>query len=173
MKLIFPLLLFSPAFFAIPSQDTKKCSRKVCKTECNKSKPWYDLECVTCFSKKCLSDSDKSSEEYKEADCIQTVCKDNCHHSNITPCKRCLSNFCERYQNTGDCGKAKMMNQNNKIVPLGDEFFMRSSNNYVSECDEDGNYQEKQCDKFSGFCTCVDKLTGENLQKKLITFRKN
>ena len=120
-----------------------------------------------------MDESDKESLEFLETDCIKTICHDNCQHSNVTPCKRCLAQVCDVYQKAGNCEKNKMMvKYNNQAVTLGDDFFMRSSNNYVQDCDADGLYAEKQCDDFSGFCTCVDQQTGKNLRKILKSEKK-
>ena len=35
--------------------------------------------------------------------------------------------------------------------------------NYVPVCDDDGNYQSRQCYGFLLECWCVDKITGEEL----------
>lgn len=159
MKFKVTLLSFATTVvLSVPTQETKKCARRLCKNECQKTKAWYDVNCVSCFAENCLAD--KTTPEYFEADCIKTICHDDCQHSNVTPCKRCIANTCDRYQNAGVCEKAKMLNQNNKV---NDDFFMRSSNNYVAKCDADGLYEEKQCDSFTGYCSCVDKMTGKNL----------
>ncbi|XP_055954035.1 testican-1-like [Argiope bruennichi] len=60
-------------------------------------------------------------------------------------------------------GDSDCENQRNKV--LGD-LKKGMFGEFIPSCDADGNYKKAQCNAYTGYCFCVDPMTGKQIGEK-------